>query len=81
VPDMSDNTFSSPYFMGMQKLRTSTYARYEIDQQILADTVKNTTNLIRFIKNIGLHNEVYEKKNKDDHIDKLFGIYKKKKNN
>jgi hypothetical protein len=26
VPDMSENTFSPPYFMGMQKLRISTCA-------------------------------------------------------
>jgi hypothetical protein len=40
--------------------------RYGIDQQILADTVENATNLIRFIKNIGLYNEKrkIEKKNR-----------------
>jgi hypothetical protein len=30
---------------------------YGIDQQILADTLENATNLIRFIKNIGMYNE------------------------
>jgi hypothetical protein len=43
--------------------------RYGIDQQILADTVENATNLIRFIKNIGLYNEkrkIEKKKPKEE---------------